>query len=577
MASAPTSRDGKLLVFDLIASHEGWNVQALLVHIEERLASNNIDISSFPSKVSLPNLTKQRTLFNNAAYRKKTRLACTRYRQQVGCDRSINLLDFFYPAPNIAQPSTPHPADPRRNDKRKIDTLQKRLRRMKSKFDLLKRQYVELSKETKSASEKRESNRREVAKKLKNSRRQSKLKSRSNSSHRATIATMRKLLNKCVEFVNKKQRQEMKTMLTAVGANEADFLNDYDLTDEENDRVSESRDAKLRRLLIIQHQKSVNRDAVRQFCKAFDDCDVNAGRLESKWRQCRKDVVGLYKLEVTSKLAIDKKAAERVYVFVADFDNYLTQIITLEGLPSTAIGDAEEKSLWLRIGGDGRSIHRHSNNILIVMALMDPANPRRSHAPLFVHTMMLIDGDESHDLLADSLHVLDEWISKLGASGFMYGDELYKVNIVLTGDMKFVQLVKGLQGATSVFSCPLCLKPKQPKMPSRGPRPWGGFRCACDSVEGADPCEHWSGAGVSRNQTHATEMAEAGGDCWSHMGHHKQAPLKSIEWGLIILDTLHGLLRITDVIFGSLYEWARRSCEPLDKAGLMMVSRSVVY
>ena len=60
------------------------------------------------------------------------------------------------------------------------------------------------------------------------------------------------------------------------------------------------------------------------------------------------------------------------------------------------------------------------------------------------------------------------------------------------------------------------------------------------------------------------------------MGHHKQAPLKAIDWNMIVLDTLHGLLRITDVIFGSLYEWARRSCDPADKTGLLKVSENTV-
>jgi hypothetical protein len=52
----------------------------------------------------------------------------------------------------------------------------------------------------------------------------------------------------------------------------------------------------------------------------------------------------------------------------------------------------------------------------------------------------------------------------------------------------------------------------------------------------------------------------------------KTAPLKSIDWTMVVLDTLHGLLRITDVIFGSLYEWARRSYDPSDKKGLLAVS-----
>jgi hypothetical protein len=569
-----TAVEGQLVVFDLIASNTEWNSQMIRDHIVERLTANNVALSSFPSTISIQNLAKQRSLFNNIPYRKKMRLASARYHEQIGCERSINLFEFLYPAPIPPPPLEIQEVDHRRKDKRKIDTLQKRLRRWKAKHELMKRQYSQLSKETEKITEKAEMKLRSTERKIKNAQRRSKLKSITNSNQKRTIVAMRKVLNKCIQLASKRQMQAMKTMITKVRGDVNGFFDDFDTSDEEIDDLDS--DGRELRLVIIHKQRQVSREAVRQFCKAFDDPDVNASRLESKWKQCRKDVVGKYQLVVTSKVAIDKRGDERVYVFVADFDNYLTQIIALEGLPSNLVDDAGEPELWVRIGGDGRSIHRHSNNVLIVMALMDPANPRRSHSPLFVHTLMLIDGDESHDLFADALSVLDQWIQRLSSDGFQYDDTLFKMKFVLTGDMKFIQLVKGLQGATSVYSCPLCLKPKQSKMSSRGPRPCGGFRCACDSIDGTDPCEHWSGPGEYRNQAQASLLAETGGDCWSHLGHHKQAPLKSIDWKMIVLDSLHALLRITDVIFGSLYEWARRSCDPLDKDGLLKASKSFV-
>ena len=199
--------------------------------------------------------------------------------------------------------------------------------------------------------------------------------------------------------------------------------------------------------------------------------------------------------------------------------------------------------------------------MIIVIALMDPTDPSRYHSSLFVHTLMLIDGNESHDLLMSSLRVLDDWIEKLSSNGFFYQGILYEVNFVLTGDMKFIQPVKGIQGATSIFSCPLCLKPKLTKKPPRGVRPPGGFRCSCDSNIDEGLCCHWSGSGVLRTQERASELvkiSQAGGDCWQHMGHHKPAPLKSVSWDGIVMDTLHALLRITDVLFGSLLEWVLR-------------------
>jgi hypothetical protein len=565
-----TSQEGQLVLFCLIDSHQDWNVQTLLEYIVSRLESIKMDKFSFPCVLSVPNLSKQRSNFNEAAYRQRMRLACSRLGKKFGCEKGVNLFEFFYPCP--CEPIIPlPPQDPRRDGKRKLDAIQKKARRWKAKCEIIKRRYIKLSKELTSASKKAEKSRLSIATELKSVKKQSRRRSLISASKNQAIQVMRKALKECVKFVGKKQKEQLKKLKQTLGDNfDNDFFGDEDSEDDDEDE--KARDGKLRQILMIQKHNKVSREAVREFCKTFDDDDVNAGRLEKKWTQCRKDVVDLYKLNVASNTAVDKNGAERVFVYVADLDNYLTQIINLEGLPSTASGDADEPALWLRVGGDGRSIHRNSNNILIIIALMDTADPRRSHSPLFVHTLMLIDGDESHDLLVDALIVIDEWIQKSKNDGFTYEDKLYKVNVVLTGDMKFIQLVKGLQGATSVFSCPLCFKPKQAKMPSRGSRPSGGFRCACDTLDGSDPCDHWSGAGKYRTNALAEQLAETGGDCWSHMGHHKTAPLKSIDWTMVVLDTLHGLLRITDVIFGSLYEWARRSYDPSDKKGLLAVS-----
>ena len=99
-----------------------------------------------------------------------------------------------------------------------------------------------------------------------------------------------------------------------------------------------------------------------------------------RWKQCKKDVTEKYNLNrVVEKTVV--KGTERIFTYVADMDNYLGQIIDVEGAPSTSFQQNPE--LWIRIGGDGRSIYRHSNNILMIMALMDPQHPRRSHSDLF--------------------------------------------------------------------------------------------------------------------------------------------------------------------------------------------------
>ena len=128
MADRPsTSQEGQLIIFDLLASNQDWNVQTLFDFIVERFESINMDKSSFPSVLSVANLNNQRSKFNNTAYRQKMRLACSRYRQKHTCDKGVNLFDFFYPRPFQAIFPLP-PSDKRRDEKRKIDALQKKAR-----------------------------------------------------------------------------------------------------------------------------------------------------------------------------------------------------------------------------------------------------------------------------------------------------------------------------------------------------------------------------------------------------------------------------------------------------------------
>ena len=62
-------------------------------------------------------------------------------------------------------------------------------------------------------------------------------------------------------------------------------------------------------------------------------------------------------------------------------------------------------------------------------------NPKIWHLADSVHTLILIDGGESHDLLLSSLQVFDKWIKKLTAgpehaeNDLEYKGFLYKVSL----------------------------------------------------------------------------------------------------------------------------------------------------
>jgi hypothetical protein len=187
-------------------------------------------------------------------------------------------------------------------------------------------------------------------------------------------------------------------------------------SDDEAEETTEEKSARLHRkrvqFLQQQHAGKVARSAVRKMLKIVNDPDLTANGLEKEWKQCRKDVTSKYNLHFKQIKVQDKKGVDRTAIWIEDLDNYLRQILDREGIPESAV---EDNRITIRLGGDGRSIHRNSNNVLIILALMDHRNPSKSHLDDSVHTLMLIDGGESHELLLTSLSVIDDWIKKLTA------------------------------------------------------------------------------------------------------------------------------------------------------------------
>ena len=82
MAFPATTKEAALVCFDLILSNEEWKGQELFDYITERFETNKIEISSFPAVISVKNLNKYRSLFNNTTYRAKMKLARSRYREK---------------------------------------------------------------------------------------------------------------------------------------------------------------------------------------------------------------------------------------------------------------------------------------------------------------------------------------------------------------------------------------------------------------------------------------------------------------------------------------------------------------
>jgi hypothetical protein len=281
-----------------------------------------------------------------------------------------------------------------------------------------------------------------LSKRMADCRYMSNKKTKRHFGSRKIISAQDKMLRKIASQVDSKMKSEIAKLFAKMDDDFGTSLLDEISSDDEAIETSYEKAERLRRKRIqfLQHKAAgkVAREAIRNMLKIVDDPEITANGLEMEWKRCRDNVKAKYNLHFKEIKVKDKHDVERTAIWIEDLDNYLRQILDREGIPESADRD---KRITLRLGGDGRSIYRNSNNVLIILALMDELNSKKSHLANSVHTLMLIDGGESHELLLTGLQVIDEWIRKLtiGPEHAVNNDEssgfVYKVSLSCTLNM----------------------------------------------------------------------------------------------------------------------------------------------
>ena len=85
------------------------------------------------------------------------------------------------------------------------------------------------------------------------------------------------------EAHTKKQKNELKKLTDSTGI-------EIEPDDSDDDDDEKKLQEKLLKAVIVQKQNKISRSAVRNFCKVFEDEEINGNRLEMRWKQCKKDV-----------------------------------------------------------------------------------------------------------------------------------------------------------------------------------------------------------------------------------------------------------------------------------------------
>lgn len=189
--------------------------------------------------------------------------------------------------------------------------------------------------------------------------------------------------------------------------------------------------------------------------------------------------------------------------------------------------------LRVKISGDGANMTRSSNYILMTFALLDASEDIM--AAKGNHTIAVVRGKEDYDTLKDSFKDVFQEINEMVAQEKIAVNEgTVNLEFFLGGDYKFILLMMGLSGATSNHACVWCNIHKDKR--------W----------DMSHDLEYYNSPPLKRTLKDMHSLA--GKTKQNYCCVHK--PLLDIELSHVILDELHLLLRVMDILIGNLVQGA---------------------
>ena len=197
--------------------------------------------------------------------------------------------------------------------------------------------------------------------------------------------------------------------------------------------------------------------------------------------------------------------------------------------------------IQVKISGDGARMTRNSSFILMSFALLHSDD--EVMAAKGNHTITVVKGKEDYATLKQSFgDVFKDINSLISKNKIEVGGKSINLEFFIGSDYKFILLMMGLKGATSHYACVWCKIHKDKR--------W----------DTSLNLEHYQSPALKRSLQEMIELAgkkkQENKYCCDH------EPLLHIELDHVVLDELHLLLRILDVLIENLVrdalDWDRR-------------------
>ena len=188
----------------------------------------------------------------------------------------------------------------------------------------------------------------------------------------------------------------------------------------------------------------------------------------------------------------------------------------------------ENNSVKLKISGDGARMTRKSNYVLLTCALLD--NKEEVMSAKGNHTLAVFNGPETYDNIKSSFSDMFSKINHFIDKGSItIDDQEQKLEFFIGGDYKFLLTVMGLKGATSLYACLWCKVHKNNRWETDK-----HFTCYNSPPMMRTLSEIKSSKGKKNDFSCIRE------------------PLLNIPLSHVIVDELHLLLRVMDILIDNI-------------------------
>ncbi|RIA84059.1 hypothetical protein C1645_742608 [Glomus cerebriforme] len=194
--------------------------------------------------------------------------------------------------------------------------------------------------------------------------------------------------------------------------------------------------------------------------------------------------------------------------FNDDDVDIIIPILTASMPPVLKVGD----KISIRLSGDGRNVGRKQKHVMLTMCVLNEEEAVLS--PAHQYSICLYLGKESYDSLSTVSAKFSHELEQLKTNGYKDSNNtIWPVELFFSGDWKFVALVLGINAATSNYFC---------------------LYCNCHKDERYNMDKVWLNSKNTRGRKNTMLFQEIDQNNW-------------------IIDELHLMLRISDVLFQCLF------------------------